>query len=314
MEKTEFEQLKEKIKINFLQIEKILAKYDDRLKDAERELVKLGDVARKFEELNRSVEELKRKTEADIGRVEKEIGNLKEISGFGEKLPEIERKLKEIERKIEEWRIFAEEFNKNKDIYIELREAVISSIEYLKEKEKIFDKNLEEFSIISKKFEENERIYEKMSSEIREQLSVLKEENKKMREEIENFKEKFARMSEMKAQEEENKIESFDKELVARKVDEYIENKIKVIEKEIIPKKIDEGINHIIEVISEKTKNFVPLSKFEELRSEMMSYLRAVREPDVKNLEEKIAEIEKDIVEIRRLIRNFSSRLPIVVE
>jgi chromosome segregation ATPase len=294
MEKSEFEQLKEKIKINFLQIEKILARYDDRLKDAERELVKLSDISKKFEELDKKLEDLKKKANMDIEIIKKELEELKEVRELKDKLPDISKRLEEIHKNIEEWKTFAEEFNENKDMYLELREVVISSIEHLKEKEKIFDRNLEEFAIIAKKLEENERAYENMSSEINRQLSILNEESKKMREEIKNFKSELTHVGNIKIQELENKIEKF--------------------EKEVVPKKIDDEMNKIIKILNEKAMNFATLNKFEEFKNEIVSYIKTLREPKVKSLEEKMNEIERDLMEVKELIKNFSSRLPIVVE
>jgi len=310
MEKSEFEQLKEKIKINFLQIEKILAKYDDRLKDAERELVRLGDVKIRFEELDKKLDDFKKDTDAKIDAIKEEISSLKEISELKDKLPEMNKWLEEIRKNINEWKTFEEELNKNKNMYIKLREAVISSVEHLKEKENTFNKNIEELAIIAKKLEENEKAYEKMSSEINIQISALKEDYRRVWEEIKNLKSELAHIGNIKIPESENKIDESKKEVIYEEIDKIIDK----LEKEIIPKKIDECMNSIITVINEKFKNFVALNKFEEFRNEINNRIGTLREPKVKNLEEKINEIEKDITEIKELIRNFSSRLPIVVE
>ena len=347
MAEEEIEKLKERFKINFFQIEKTLADYDERINNIEEyskkrekeedELKK--DLNKRIENLEKSVKELNINTIIEqneklnnlLKEKEEEFEEIKNnirerinrVEHLGSRLEQIEKLVEEFDKKYKEWQVFREDLDNDKNLYLELRKVVLTSIEKLKNFEKVFRENLEEFGEISKRVEENERLYEKLSDETKRELSILSAEGKRIEQNIEEFKNKLREKLIKRFEDLDYKLENEVKttlskhgELLNNFGERFlsIEQQIKNVKKNIVEKIIDEEMNKLLLILNNKLKDFVTMQDFEVIKSELRNKVEQIRKPEIKPLEERISAIEESIKELEKLLRSISQRTPVIVE
>lgn len=409
----EIERLKEKVKTNFFQIEKLFAEYDERLNNVEKkskEIKRIGEIDKLKEELNKIKlglkqidEEIENKTEKlernvienrnfeekikqkventkqnflertkrveelykentnkienkqvelekklteetrkKIDEYDKKINNLllkkekqfKEIEGYvgkriekaeylGSRLLEIENLIKEFDKKSENWKVFSEDLERDKNLYLELREVVLASVEKLKNLEKLFSRNLEEFGEINDRVEEDEKLFKTLSAETNKELQRLDSEGRRIEKNVEEFKnklkerliKKFADMDFKLENDIKNKIKEQDALLSNYGgIFTKLEEDMKSIEDEVIPKKIDMEFNEMLLVLNNKLKDLVNKQDFDMLKAGLESKVEQIRKPEIKPLEERISAMEEDVNELKKLLRGIAQRLPVIVE
>ncbi|RLJ01986.1 MAG: hypothetical protein DRP10_02665 [Candidatus Aenigmatarchaeota archaeon] len=325
MVEEEIEKLKEKFKINFFQIEKILADYDERISNIEeysKKREKEEDELKK--ELNEKLNNLIKKKEEEFEEIKNNIRErIERGEHLGSRLEEIEKLVREFDKKYEEWKVFREDLENDKNLYLELRKVVLTSIEKLKNFEKVFNENLEEFGEISKRVEENEKLYEKLSDETKRELSILSAEGKRIEQNVEEFKNKLREKLIKKFEDLDYKLENEVKTNLSRHGEILnnfgkrflsVEQQIKNVKRDIVEKIIDEEMNKLLLILNNKLKDVVTMQDFEVIKAELRNKVEQIRKPEIKPLEERISAIEESIKELEKLLRSISQRTPVIVE
>jgi chromosome segregation ATPase len=113
MEKNEFEQLKEKIKINFLQIEKILANFDEKVDEIERNTIEIHNLEKRFVEIGNQINNLRKNIKESenveelketIKKISKDVDNLKNnLEGVSE-IKEIKNQINNLKKEFENFK------------------------------------------------------------------------------------------------------------------------------------------------------------------------------------------------------------------
>ena len=326
-------------------LERIMCGNDEKFKNIEKQLAELGKVQIKLNEADgqlKSNRNLIDKIEKKIEKYNEKLNNLlknkseefeeiknnireriNRVEHLGSRLEEIEKLVEEFDKKYKEWQVFREDLDNDKNLYLELRKVVLTSIEKLKNFEKVFRENLEEFGEISKRVEENERLYEKLSDETKRELSILSAEGKRIEQNIEEFKNKLREKLIKRFEDLDYKLENEVKttlskhgELLNNFGERFlsIEQQIKNVKKNIVEKIIDEEMNKLLLILNNKLKDFVTMQDFEVIKSELRNKVEQIRKPEIKPLEERISAIEDSIKELEKLLRSISQRTPVIVE
>ncbi len=346
----EMERLNEKFKINLFQIEKLLAGYDERINNIEKENAKLKDIDKKIDKLEGTIKEeqtkfeknLSEKNKKEMEGYDKKLNNLlenkskefKEIENnirgriekveyLGPRVEEIEKLMKEFDTKSKNWKAFSDELERDKNLYLELRKVVLSSIEKLKNLEKMFTKNLEEFGEINNRVEEDEKQIENLSTETKKELQRLDSEGKRIESNTEEFKNKLRERLTKKFADLDSKLENDIKNKTKEQdtlISNYgsrftkLEGNMKSMENKVIPEKIDKEFNQMLVVLNNKLKDLVTKQNFDNLNTKLENKVEQIRKPEIKPLEERISVMERDIDELKRLLKGISQRLPVIVE
>ena len=326
-------------------LERIMCGNDEKFKNIEKRLVELGKVQIKLNEADgqpRSDRNLIDKIEKKIEKYNEKLNNLlknkseefeeiennireriERVEYLGSKLEEIEKLIKEFDIKSEKWKIFSEELERDKNLYLELRKVVLASIDKLKNFEKVFNDNLEEFREINNRVEEYEKSFKILSLETKKEIQKLDSERKQTEENIEEFKNKLKERLIKKFAELDYKLENEIKinlskhsELLNNFGEKFlsIEEQIKNVKKDVVEKTIDEEMNRLFLILNDKLKDLITKRDFDILKAKLEREVEQIRKPEIKPIEERIYLMEKDVIELKRLLRGISQRLPVVVE
>ena len=321
-------------------LERIIYGNDEKFKNIEKQLAELGKVQIKLngadgqaisknlideiEKYNEKLNNLLKNKSEEFEEIENNIRERIERAEYlGSKLEEIEKLIKEFDIKSEKWRIFSEELERDKNLYLELRKVVLASIDKLKNFEKVFNDNLEEFREINNRVEEYEKSFKILSLETKKEIQKLDSERKQTEENIEEFKNKLKERLIKKFAELDYKLENEIKinlskhsELLNNFGEKFlsIEEQIKNVKKDVVEKTIDEEMNRLFLILNDKLKDLITKRDFDILKAKLEREVEQIRKPEIKPIEERIYLMEKDVIELKRLLRGISQRLPVVVE
>ena len=321
-------------------LERIIYGNDEKFKNIEKQLAELGKVQIKLngadgqaisknlideiEKYNEKLNNLLKNKSEEFEEIENNIRERIERAEYlGSKLEEIEKLIKEFDIKSEKWRIFSEELERDKNLYLELRKVVLASIDKLKNFEKVFNENLEEFREINNRVEEYEKSFKILSLETKKEIQKLDSARKQTEENIEEFRNKLKEQLVKKFAEMDNKLENEIKINLnkhARLLNTFgekflnIEEQIKNMKKDVVEKTIDEEMNRLFLILNDKLKDLITKRDFDILKAKLEREVEQIRKPEIKPIEERIYLMEKDVIELKRLLRGISQRLPVVVE
>ena len=321
-------------------LERIMCGNDEKFKNIEKQLAELGKVQIKLngadgqaisknlideiEKYNEKLNNLLKNKSEEFEEIENNIRERIERAEYlGSKLEEIEKLIKEFDIKSEKWRIFSEELERDKNLYLELRKVVLASIDKLKNFEKVFNDNLEEFREINNRVEEYEKSFKILSLETKKEIQKLDSARKQTEENIEEFRNKLKEQLVKKFAEMDNKLENEIKINLnkhARLLNTFgekflnIEEQIKNMKKDVVEKTIDEEMNRLFLILNDKLKDLITKRDFDILKAKLEREVEQIRKPEIKPIEERIYLMEKDVIELKRLLRGISQRLPVVVE
>ena len=325
-------------------LERIMCGNDEKFKNIEKRLVELGkvqiklneadgqaisknlidEIEKKIEKYNEKLNNLLKNKSEEFEEIENNIRERIERAEYlGSKLEEIEKLIKEFDIKSEKWRIFSEELERDKNLYLELRKVVLASIDKLKNFEKVFNDNLEEFREINNRVEEYEKSFKILSLETKKEIQKLDSARKQTEENIEEFRNKLKEQLVKKFAEMDNKLENEIKINLnkhARLLNTFgekflnIEEQIKNMKKDVVEKTIDEEMNRLFLILNDKLKDLITKRDFDILKAKLEREVEQIRKPEIKPIEERIYLMEKDVIELKRLLRGISQRLPVVVE
>ena len=321
-------------------LERIIYGNDEKFKNIEKQLAELGKVQIKLngadgqaisknlideiEKYNEKLNNLLKNKSEEFEEIENNIRERIERAEYlGSKLEEIEKLIKEFDIKSEKWRIFSEELERDKNLYLELRKVVLASIDKLKNFEKVFNDNLEEFREINNRVEEYEKSFKILSLETKKEIQKLDSARKQTEENIEEFRNKLKEQLVKKFAEMDNKLENEIKINLnkhARLLNTFgekflnIEEQIKNMKKDVVEKTIDEEMNRLFLILNDKLKDLITKRDFDILKAKLEREVEQIRKPEIKPIEERIYLMEKDVIELKRLLRGISQRLPVVVE
>ena len=321
-------------------LERIIYGNDEKFKNIEKQLVELGKVQinlngadgqpisknliDEIEKYNERLNNLLKNKSEEFEEIENNIRErIERVEYLGSKLEEIEKLIKEFDIKSEKWKIFSEELERDKNLYLELRKVVLASIDKLKNFEKVFNDNLEEFREINNRVEEYEKAFKILSLETKKEIQKLDSERKRTEENIEEFKNKLKEQLVKKFAEMDNKFENEIKinlnkhtRLLNNFGEKFlsIEEQIKNVKKDVVEKTIDEEMNGLFLILNDKLKDLITKRDFDILKAKLEREVEQIRKPEIKPIEERIYLMEKDVIELKRLLRGISQRLPVVVE
>lgn len=321
-------------------LERIIYGNDEKFKNIEKQLVELGKVQinlngadgqpisknliDEIEKYNERLNNLLKNKSEEFEEIENNIRErIERVEYLGSKLEEIEKLIKEFDIKSEKWKIFSEELERDKNLYLELRKVVLASIDKLKNFEKVFNDNLEEFREINNRVEEYEKAFKILSLETKKEIQKLDSERKRTEENIEEFKNKLKEQLVKKFAEMDNKFENEIKinlnkhtRLLNNFGEKFlsIEEQIKNVKKDVVEKTIDEEMNRLFLILNDKLKDLITKRDFDILKAKLEREVEQIRKPEIKPIEERIYLMEKDVIELKRLLRGISQRLPVVVE
>jgi len=325
-------------------LERIMCGNDEKFKNIEKRLVELGkvqiklneadgqaisknlidEIEKKIEKYNEKLNNLLKNKSEEFEEIENNIRErIERVEYLGSKLEEIEKLIKEFDIKSEKWKIFSEELERDKNLYLELRKVVLASIDKLKNFEKVFNDNLEEFREINNRVEEYEKSFKILSLETKKEIQKLDSERKQTEENIEEFKNKLKERLIKKFAELDYKLENEIKinlskhsELLNNFGEKFlsIEEQIKNVKKDVVEKTIDEEMNRLFLILNDKLKDLITKRDFDILKAKLEREVEQIRKPEIKPIEERIYLMEKDVIELKRLLRGISQRLPVVVE
>ncbi|MCK4730099.1 MAG: hypothetical protein KAT28_02165 [Candidatus Aenigmarchaeota archaeon] len=328
-----------KKELEFKEMENLINKKIKRVEVLDSKLPKMEDQINKFNKnyqdwriFSISLEEDKKLylelRKVVLGSIEK-LKNLENV--FNQNIEEFE----EINNRIEG----------NEKTYKEMSEKTKNEMVRLDEKSNNLEKSVEEYKIklkdrLTKRFEELDSKFEnEIKIKIQEQDNLLSDYGNRFTEmeqkfnELENnaipkkideefkiklkdrltkgFEEldsKFENEIKVKIQEQDNLLSNYGGKFIK------MEQKFNELENKVIPKKIDEEFNEMLVILRDKLKDLVTLNDFEKIRGELRTKIEQVRMPEITPMESKISAIEKDLEEVKRLLRGLSQRLPVVLE
>lgn len=289
-------------------------------------------------------------------------------------IPELEESFEQIKKDMADLNAMKLELAGDRNLYLELRTAVLASIEKFGSMEKDFSQSLEELGELSRSVEATRQMNEKTLNQARESLSRfeksasdlksgMREETKDeiTRLEAESAKlEQIIHQSDQKTKEEiraelakvEDKADRIEKFLIqsSKVIEEYndkalgsfreeIYGQIKEnfesqnkkisefgdcsnslaaqfshLKSEVVEKTIDAEMNKLLIILNEKLKGLVTKDEFDSIRGDIKYRLEQIRSPELKPFEARIAGLEDDIFELKKLLRGVSQRLPVIVE
>lgn len=260
--------------------------------------------------------------------------DMDKVKTFINKVPDLEEMLEQIKKDGGDLDSMRLELTNDRKLYIELRSAVMASIEKFGGLEKEFSRSLEDIGKISRSVENTRQTNENLLNQTRSELATFEKSfsdiKKDMREET---KDEITRLEaesvrlEQAISEADRKTrnelyqyieESFGKQnnMIASYGEQVkgIGAQVSRMKRDIVEKTIDEEMNKLLVVLNGKLKDFSTKEDFDAINADMRRRLELIRSPELKPLEARMSGIETDINELKKLLRGMSQRLPVIME
>jgi len=203
-----------------------------------------------------------------------------------------------------------------KEEILEIRRVVLASLERMKEFEEKLPKELEALGKLERRLENDEAIFSKLSNKIREDLSRLESEKQAFTQEIKDRFDKIEESFEREVREEIKQAIRKQAEMLTSYGSKLmeLENRLELLKKEELPVLLDKEITRLIQNFSQHLSKLVSREDFEKFSEEVRSKVENITAPNLRNIEERLAELEERVDKISELVYGLSQRLPVVVE
>ena len=164
--------------------------------------------------------------------------------------------------------------------------------------------------------ENDEAIFSKLSNKIREDLSRLESEKQAFTQEIKDRFDKIEESFEREVREEIKQAIRKQAEMLTSYGSKLmeLENRLELLKKEELPVLLDKEITRLIQNFSQHLSKLVSREDFEKFSEEVRSKVENITAPNLRNIEERLAELEERVDKISELVYGLSQRLPVVVE